>query len=202
MKKIICLLTALVMLCNISYVSASTVGEIEITKWLDSITYLQTENCSGYTILSGAIGDSKVTLNTENQKFYENTSHGKEELKGDYSYVIDGKKLKAGENSVTIYFDDKYREYQFVYIAKLNLTKDNQDAPSLSISSKGKTWIKVKAVSGCQYKVSGGKWQSSNKFTGLKKGKTYKVYIRKKETATLNASKPVSLKVKTIKTKK
>lgn len=56
--------------------------------------------------------------------------------------------------------------------------------------------ITLKAVSGNEYSRDGVNWQSSNRFTGLSAGKTYKFYQRVAATATMEASPasdPISL---------
>ncbi len=69
------------------------------------------------------------------------------------------------------------------------VTKAPQTAPALpTLSSSTATSITLNEVSGCEYNINSGIWQSSSVFEGLTPNTSYSFTQRKKETATHSAS--------------
>jgi hypothetical protein len=62
-----------------------------------------------------------------------------------------------------------------------------------TVASKSQTGVTLTAIAGCEYRLGGGEWQSSNAFSGLTANTAYQLYQRVAETGdTLpSASSPV-----------
>ena len=75
--------------------------------------------------------------------------------------------------------------------------KGEQEAVSEEafIVSVTDTTITITAIEGAEYRLDDGEWVSSNVFTGLTTQSTHTVYVRMKETLTLNASAEISKEV-------
>ncbi|GEM_PF-2255136 len=71
----------------------------------------------------------------------------------------------------------------------VNVQKADKDAPAKpTVASKTYNSITIDVVTGCEYAIDGGNWQSSAEFTGLKGGTKYSITQRYTETNTHNAS--------------
>lgn len=76
-----------------------------------------------------------------------------------------------------------------------------KNAPTAPVAKKiTATSIEISAVSGCEYRIDGKAYQTSNVFTGLTPDTFYKIEMRYAETSTHYASPAATLSVKTLKT--
>ena len=72
---------------------------------------------------------------------------------------------------------------------KVTTNKADANAPSApTVASKTSTSVTLTAISGYEYGISGGNWQTSPTFTGLSPATTYYFFQRVAATATTNAS--------------
>ena len=115
-------------------------------------------------------------------------------------------KMGDGEWQISNVFTDlspatKYNFYQRVAETDTAHASEPSDALSVTtdkstpakpvvptVASKTVTTVTLKEVSGYEYSKDGKTWQTSNKFTGLSAGTTYKFYQRVAETDTTHAS--------------
>ena len=79
-----------------------------------------------------------------------------------------------------------------------DLPSGNQHpTPNAPVLSATKDTVTVNAVSGAEYRLSGGVWQDSNVFSGLNADTNYTVEMRIKSTVDYTASEIVSANIKT-----
>ena len=79
--------------------------------------------------------------------------------------------------------DGRMSAFSSTFEVRLTVVKPTQSTPSApTLKEKGATTVTLQAVSGCEYSVNGGAWQSDPTFTGLSPATTYEFTCRKAET--------------------
>ncbi len=102
----------------------------------------------------------------------------------------------SGLSPATSYtFYQRYAETSTAYVSATSVGKTvttekrTVSAPSApTVKSKTATSVTLNSVSGCEYRMGSGSWQSSPTFSGLSYATEYTFYIRYKETDTAHAS--------------
>ncbi len=199
-KRIISLLMAMLMLCSGMVITAFAEGEstVEYTLTADNcsvdiekveifvkaakVTIEGTEY--DVTFSATQSDDNTKTLralrDTDGNTIFTDPVTGK-------SYNIRGT-VKAGENDVLV-----------TNTFKVEVLK-SKAAPAAPVAKKVTSdEIEIVSVSGCEYRIDGGEWQTSNIFKGLEAEVSYKIEMRYAKTATHYASPSASITVKTLK---
>ncbi len=155
------------------------------------------------TIVGNAVFDEKLSVNTAGilPKLAEMS----------YTWLRDGTEISGATSAAyTLIAADVGKQISVrasgvgVYSESISspsvlVSKAAQAAPNrATLASKTSTSITITAVSGCEYKIGSGNWQSGVTFSGLLPNTEYSIYMRKTETATHKASEQSSsLKVTT-----
>ncbi len=118
-----------------------------------------------------------------------------------YEYRLNDGAWQASPTFTGLTPNTTYRVYQRVAATATTAASESSPAVQMTTRLRGPaapdaptptirmaTSLKLKTVAGYQYRLEGGEWQNSAKFTGLKPGTTYKVYQRIAQTDTHNPS--------------
>ncbi len=118
-----------------------------------------------------------------------------------YEYKLNDGEWQASPTFSGLQPNTTYRVYQRIAATATHAASESSPAVQMTTRLRGPaapdaptptirmaTSLKVLTVPGYQYRLEGGEWQNSAKFTGLKPGTTYRVYQRIAMTDTHNPS--------------
>lgn len=157
------------------------------------------------TVTSAFVTATKTTVNSPNAPIVDEVTNTTVELicKSGYEYKMDNGEWQSSNVFAGLAPNSTHKFYQRIaetdsaYASEpseaLTVTtlKNTVNAPSAPIVlSKTANSVTLKGISGYEYKMDNGEWQSSNVFTGLAPNSTHKFYQRIAETDTAYASEP------------
>ena len=114
-----------------------------------------------------------------------------------YEYKMDNDEWQSSNEFTRLAPNSTHKFYQRIAETETSYASESSEAlnvttlkntveqpPVPEVSKKTPNSVTLKQISGYEYKIDNGEWQSSNEFTGLAPNSTHKFYQRIKETET------------------
>lgn len=199
-KRILSLLMAMLMLCSGMAVNAFAAGETEDLYTLNADNcYVDIENVeivvkAAKVTIDGTEYDVDFTATQADDA--TKTLRALKDTAGNtiFTNPVTGKSYKI-LGTVTVGTSETIATNTF----KVEVLK-SKNAPSAPVAKKvTANSIEVSTVSGCEYRINGGKWVTTPVFSGLEAATAYKIEMRYAKTTTHYASPASSITVKTLK---